>query len=291
MRGYGQRPTYLPGAIEAKSSITVPLILHDEVVGTFNVESPDAGGFTEDDVQFLEIYARDVAVALNTLELLQAEKLTAATESVELISREVALPVDGILRDATTILDRYIGHEPEVAERLQRVLAQARDIKQVIQRVGEQMHPSDQTNSSVPRRPHNSLLVGRRILLADNDEAVRKAAHTLLGRYGCVVETASDGHEAVTMAKLSQYDVFIADIRLPEMGGHVIFSALREVQPSAAVILMTGFGYDASHSIVKARRKGLHGVLYKPFRVDRLIASIETAICSGINREKYPART
>jgi PAS domain S-box-containing protein len=271
-------PLYLPGAPNAKSSITVPLSLHDEVIGTFNVESPEPGKFTEEDVQFLEIYARDVAVAINTLELLQAQKLTATTESVELISREVALPVDAILRDATCVLDRYIGHEPDVAERLRRILANARDVKQLIQNVGEQIVPAPHTHAPVPRRPRNPLLVGRRILLIDNDEAVRQAAHTLLGRYGCVVETASEGQEALTMARLSQYDVFIADIRLPDMGGFEIFSALRELQPAAATVLMTGFGYDASHAIVKARREGLHTVLYKPFRVDRLIAAIESAL-------------
>ena len=51
-------------------------MLHDEVIGTFNVESPEPRAFTESDLQFLEIFARDVAVALNTLELLVAEKAT-----------------------------------------------------------------------------------------------------------------------------------------------------------------------------------------------------------------------
>ena len=58
----------------AKSSLTVPLVLHDEVIGTFNVESPLPRAFTESDLQFLEIFSRDVAAALNTLELLVAEK-------------------------------------------------------------------------------------------------------------------------------------------------------------------------------------------------------------------------
>ncbi len=280
-------PLYLPGAPDAKSSITVPLVLHEEVIGTFNVESPERGGFSEEDVQFLEIYARDVAVAINTLELLQAQKLSATTESVELISREVALPVDAILRDAACVLDRYIGHEPEVAERLRRVLASARDIKEVIQKVGEQIQPAaTHTHAPAQRRPRNPLLVGRRILLIDHDEPVRQAAHTLLGRYGCVVETASEGQEALTMARLSTYDVFIADIRLPDMGGYEIFRALREIHPAAAVILMTGFGYDTGHAIVKARREGLQAVLYKPFRMDRLIAAIETALCSQTTRQQ-----
>ena len=135
-------PLYLEGCQGAKSSLTVPLILHDEVIGTFNVESPEPRAFTESDLQFLEIFSRDVAVALNTLELLVAEKASTAAESVEAIHSAVALPVDEILNDAVNVMERYIGHEPEVVERLQRILRNARDIKQVIQKVGQKMAPS-----------------------------------------------------------------------------------------------------------------------------------------------------
>src|SRR6185295_8406108 len=115
-------PLYLLGSHNAKSSLTVPLILHDEVIGTFNVESPEPRAFTESDLQFLEIFTRDVAVALNTLELLVAEKASTAAESVEAIHSAVALPVDDILNDAVNIMERYIGHEPQVVERLQAIL-------------------------------------------------------------------------------------------------------------------------------------------------------------------------
>ncbi len=63
-------PLYLPGAPGARSSLTVPLILHDEILGTFNVESPKPGAFSENDLQFLELFSREVAVAINTFELL-----------------------------------------------------------------------------------------------------------------------------------------------------------------------------------------------------------------------------
>jgi CheY-like chemotaxis protein len=271
-------PLYLPGAPGAKSSITVPLILHDEVIGTLNVETPQPGRFTEDDVLFLELYARAVAKALRTLELLHAEKLTAASESVDLISREVALPVDAIIRDATWVLDRYIGHEPDLSERLRRILAAAREIKQLIQRIGEQIAPADAATISRLRPPRHPLLMGKRILLVDQDEAVRQAAHAVLERYGCIVETSADGAEAIAMARVSSYDAFICDIRLPDMNGYEMFRALREIQPHSAVVLMTGFGYDASHSIVRARREGLKAVLYKPFRIERLIAVMETVL-------------
>jgi DNA-binding NtrC family response regulator len=41
---------------------------------------------------------------------------------------------------------------------------------------------------------------------------------------------------------------------------------------------MTGFGYDPSHSIVRARKEGLNAVLFKPFKVDQLLAEIRKAL-------------
>src|SRR5690606_33264239 len=117
----------------------VPLMYREQVIGTFNVESPQPRAFSENDLQFLEIFCRDVAAALNTLELLVTEKAAATVKSVEAIHSAVALPVDEILNDAVSVMERYIGHEPDVAGRLQRILRNARDIKQVIQQVGQQM--------------------------------------------------------------------------------------------------------------------------------------------------------
>ncbi len=162
-------PLYLEGCRGARSSLTVPLILHDEVIGTFNVESPDLRAFSESDLQFLEIFTRDVAVALNTLELLRAEKATTAQESVEAIHSAVALPVDDILNDAVNIMERYIGHEPEVVERLQAILRNARDIKQLIQHVGQKMAPA-QAHPQVEQSEARALLRGRRVLVVDADD-------------------------------------------------------------------------------------------------------------------------
>jgi hypothetical protein len=41
------------------------------------------------------------------------------------------------------------------------------------------------------------------------------------------------------------------------------------------MILMTSFGYDASHAIVKCRQEGLRSTLFKPFRVDQLLDALE----------------
>jgi CheY-like chemotaxis protein len=275
-------PLYLQGVRDAKSSLTVPLVLHDEVIGTFNVESLQARAFTESDLQFLEIFSRDVAVALNTLELLAAEKFGAAAESIEAIHSAVALPVDEILNDAVNVMERYIGHEPEVVERLQGILRNARDIKQVIQKIGQKMAPA-QAHPQVTETEQKTLLHGRRILVIDADENTRTAAHNLLERYGCVVETAHDGIEALSMVRMmidGEYAVIISDIHLPDMNGYDFMLKLKEMMDPVPLILMTGFGYDPEHSIVKARQAGLKAVLYKPFRLDQLISNVELIIKS-----------
>ena len=264
-------PLYLEGAPGARSSLTVPLIYHGTVIGTLNVENSQPNAFDDRDRQFLEIYARNVASALNTLELLQAEKLSTATASIEAISREVALPLDDILNDATTALDRYAGHDEEIVARLRHLLFRAREIRSLIVKVGSTLAPEARRTGPPPRRK----LAGTEILMVDADETVRKAAHQMLGRQGATVETARDAHEAIALARRTAYSAVVVDIRLPDLDGYETYRRLREAQPTVPVILMTGFGYDPSHSIVKARQDGLQTVLYKPFRADRLQQAIE----------------
>jgi len=275
-------PLYLDGLMGAKSSLTVPLIYHDQVIGSFNVESPEIGAFTESDLQFVESFARDIAVALNTLELLNAQRTDAALQSVSAIHAAVALPIDEILNDTVHAIESYIGHDPDVTKRLRTIIKHARQIKSAIQRVGQEMAPAAAMPSAVQieSRP---LLKDRRILVIDADEQVRTSAHNLLERYGCVVETAHEGKEAIFMVRNSgadKYDAIIADIRLPDIGGYDLLMQLKELVDEPPMILMTGFGYDPGHSIVKARQAGLkaNAVLFKPFRLDQLIEVVESIV-------------
>jgi len=48
--------------------------------------------------------------------------------------------------------------------------------------------------------------------------------------------------------------------------------------PDVPVILMTGFGYDPDHTIVRASADGVQGILLKPFRTSQLIEAVRNAI-------------
>ena len=95
------------------------------------------------------------------------------------------------------------------------------------------------------------------------------------------METARDGNEAISMVKAvkeTSYDAIIADIRLPDMSGYELLVKLQEIIGPVPLILMTGFGYDPGHSIVKARQAGVELVLFKPFRLDQLLETVERCV-------------
>jgi CheY-like chemotaxis protein len=274
-------PLFIPGSKDAKSSFTVPLKFHDRVIGTLNVESPNPRAFTELDQLLIEVFARDVAVAIHTLDLLKAEKIGAAAASVEAIHGEVALPIDQILADVTSLFERFIGQEipPEQKEIFERILNNARDIKTVIQRVGATLTPGQ----AHPTPPGQSrpILNKKRILVVDGDEHVRHSAHLLLSTCGCIVEAATDGHQALLLAKFTNYDVIIGAIELPDMNGYDFMLRLIDllgIDPPP-YIMSVGYGtYDSNHTRAKASLRGMRGVVGKPFLFDQLANTIEKVL-------------
>jgi two-component system, sensor histidine kinase SagS len=67
---------------------------------------------------------------------------------------------------------------------------------------------------------------------------------------------------------------------MPDKSGYDVFAAARKRDLTMPVILMTGFGYDPNHSIVRASQEGLQAVLFKPFKVEQLLAEVRKAILS-----------
>ena len=278
-------PLYIEGSCGAKSSLTAPLIYDDEVIGTLNVESPRAAAFSESDVMFLEMFARNVAAAIHTLELLEAKSLDVIQRHLEDLHRSVAGPIDYILRNAARLLAQQ--QPPEQQLGLTREIQEhARVIRQTIHMVGSQMTPLKAVLASdaPPDQSPSSYLNNRRVLVVDSQENVCNDAHCLLDRYGCEIETAASGAEALAMVQAlpdgSKYSAILTDIRLPDMNAYELMMALKETLDPLPLVLMQGYGYDPSHTLVKCRREGLHpkALLHKPFLVNQLLDVLKTII-------------
>jgi two-component system, sensor histidine kinase SagS len=268
-------PRYLIGIDGARSSLTVPLRLHDQIIGILNIESDKPAAFTEDERQFAEIFGRYVAIALHILDLLVVERCTATGRIADNVSAEISGPLGDILADATTLIEDYIGHD-DLRHRLQAICDNVVKIKESIKQVTK---PTGGILGERPKEPQSDpLLAGKSVLVIDDEEIIRLTVQDVLVNVGCEVETARDGTEAMAMIKQRSYDLVLSDIRMPGHSGYEIFQAVKDGNPNTPVIFMTGFGYDPNHSIIRARSEGLSAVLYKPFKVDQLLADVRTAV-------------
>jgi len=198
---------YLDGLVGAKSALTVPLKYHDEIVGTFNVESPVVNRFSAYDLMFLESFANYIAIALNTLELLNAQRTNATLESVVAIREAVGTPVDEILNHTVQLMASFDSLDPKSAERLEVIVDSDADVR-------ESAHKILECQGCVVETAHTG------------DEALM------------MVRAASRGQN---------YHAIIADIRLPDIKGYDLLVKLKEFYKSPPLVLMTGFGYDPAH--------------------------------------------
>jgi CheY-like chemotaxis protein len=276
-------PLYLQGATGARSSMTVPLKYHDEVVGTLNVESPRLNGFGPSDLQFTELFSKEIAAALHTLDLLHAQQSCTTAQSIDAINREIVIPVDEVLCSASVLLDK-LGDDPAAAAHLRRILGAARAVKDNVQKVGR-----DLTGEGELVATGATPLAGKKVLVVDQDERVRRAAHLQLSRLGAEVETAGTATEGAAILTDAPFDTVLMEIKPPDMGGYAAYCRLRAARPSAVVAMTAAFGYDDGHAIVKARADGMKYVLFKPFRQDQLVktvldsAAVPVAGASGLS--------
>lgn len=254
---------YIEGAKGTRSSLTVPLKFHDEVIGTLNVESPRANAFGPEDLQFTELFSKEVAAALHTLDLLSAQQVCTASQSIDAVNRAIVLPIDDVLASASLLLTRQ--PDSDTAGHLRRILDRARDVKESVARVGREAGPLPSSGEGP------NPLAAKRVLVIDTDERMRRSAHWLLGRLGAKVESAATASEGLALAAEEPYDAVLLDIKPGDMRGSEAYRRFRSLLPAAGIALTTGFGYDDDHTIVKARQEGLRHVIFKPFKPDQVI--------------------
>ncbi|MCK5711597.1 MAG: GAF domain-containing protein, partial [Hyphomicrobiaceae bacterium] len=187
-------PRYITGLASARSSLTVPLVMADQIIGTFNIESEKTHAFNEDSRQLLEILSRYIALALNTLDLLIYERYKTTGQTAEDVKQEIAGPLNDILTDATSLTEDALGLSPSQQRKLGEVIKNVRRIKESIAGYSGAKRPG--IVGKAEQKEEDPYLAGKTILVADDEETIRTTVRDVLSGFGLTIETARTGDEA-----------------------------------------------------------------------------------------------
>jgi two-component system cell cycle response regulator CpdR len=111
-----------------------------------------------------------------------------------------------------------------------------------------------------------------RILLAEDEEAMRAYLERALTKAGFDVTSVDRGTEAVPLLEKEQFDLLLSDIVMPEMDGIELAQRCAEVSPRTKVMFITGF---AAVSLRASREQPHAKVLSKPFHLRDLVLEVE----------------
>ncbi len=113
---------------------------------------------------------------------------------------------------------------------------------------------------------------GPRILLAEDEEAMRSYLERALTKAGYQVSSVDRGTDAVPLLENEEFDLLLSDIVMPEMDGIELAQRCAEVSPRTKVMFITGF---AAVSLRASREQPHAKVLSKPFHLRDLVLEVE----------------
>jgi CheY-like chemotaxis protein len=135
--------------------------------------------------------------------------------------------------------------------------------------------------------------MGPHVLIADDDRPSLNGLEVLLTRWGCRVETATDGQMALEKTLALHPSLVITDLTMPRLNGLEVWEVLRRDCPEIPVIILTGQG--AVGPLLPAPEEGPYGYLEKPVEVPQLRMLVATALAPvssrasrGLGRPKSP---
>lgn len=124
-----------------------------------------------------------------------------------------------------------------------------------------------------------------RILVVDDDESVRKVLVAILEDAGYDVDTAKTGREAIKKSNVNFYNLALIDIRLPDMEGTRLLTAMKETTPKMVKIIITG--YPSLQNAIEAVNRGANAYVLKPFNMREVLSTIKKQLKRQREAKKY----
>ena len=118
------------------------------------------------------------------------------------------------------------------------------------------------------------------ILVADDEEGIRKLLIHWLEKRGHMVHAVGSAQEAGRLLKLWQFDLVITDVVMPDGDGFELIAAFRKAQPAARILAISGGGkyLQRTDCLRMARGLGAHAAVMKPFNWEQLEAGMHEAM-------------
>ena len=110
--------------------------------------------------------------------------------------------------------------------------------------------------------------MGTAVLVVDDEETARTYCADVLSELGFEAQGAESAKQALEMLESGQFDIVLADVRMPGMSGLDLLKTIQETYPDIDVVMMTGYGTVAS--AVQAMKQGAYDYLTKPLKVEDL---------------------
>ncbi len=123
----------------------------------------------------------------------------------------------------------------------------------------------------------------KRILLVDDEVAFTRSLSRLLLVRGYEVRAVDNGKEALRALGEAPFDAVVLDLKMPGMDGITTLEEIRQLGLFTQTIILTGHG--TAETAETARKMGAHDFLTKPFDLNELLASIESALKKKIQVE------
>lgn len=114
-----------------------------------------------------------------------------------------------------------------------------------------------------------------RLLIVDDEVAFLNAIARRLSLRDFDVRTATNGAEALEIARTERFDLALVDLRMPGMDGQELLEILKREHRFLEVVILTGHG--SVDSAVECTRLGAFGYLPKPYEMDKLLETLRSA--------------
>jgi DNA-binding response OmpR family regulator len=120
------------------------------------------------------------------------------------------------------------------------------------------------------------LLQGAKLLIVDDEKAMRVSLSEIFTLRGAQVTAAADGREAVELLNQHDFDLMLLDLKMPGMSGIQVLEVAQKVRPATVVVLLTA--HATLDSAISAMRRGAFDYLLKPCEPRALIAGVERGL-------------